>query len=204
MQIFNCEQGSEEWFRVRAGIPTASMFKAILAKGEGKTRRTYMLKLAAEIITGEPGDGFSTADTERGHIMEPEARNFYAFQKDVEPELVGFIRNGQKGCSPDGLIGSDGALEIKTKKPPLMIECLLKDEFPAEHKAQCQGVLWVAEREWIDICVYYPKLPPFIKRAYRDELYIAAMSKAVDDFNAELADLVEQVRRIGGEPRAAA
>ncbi|MDQ0505995.1 hypothetical protein QOZ94_002799 [Xanthobacter agilis] len=180
------------------------MFKAILAKGEGKTRRTYMLKLAAEIITGEPGDGLSTEDMERGHIMEPEARNFYAFQKDVEPELVGFIRNGQKGCSPDSLIGADGALEIKTKKPPLMIECLLKDEFPAEHKAQCQGVLWVAEREWIDICVYWPKLQPFIKRAYRDELYIASMSKAVDDFNSELSELVERVRRYGSGGRAAA
>ncbi|ABS68907.1 conserved hypothetical protein [Xanthobacter versatilis] len=207
LEIIDVPQNSPEWMQARAGIPTASMFSTVMAKGKGGgesvTRRKYMLQLAGEILTGEPAETYSNAHMERGHIMEPEARNFYAFQRDVEPELVGFIRNGQKGCSPDSLIGTDGMLEIKTKIPSLLIECLLKDEFPSEHVAQCQGALWVAEREWLDICVYWPKLPPFIKRTHRDELYIAALSKAVSDFNAELQEVVEQIRAYGGGKAAA-
>lgn len=204
MQIFNCVQGDPEWFECRRGLPTASMFKAILAKGEGKTRRSYMCRLAAEVITGEPIETYKSGDMERGNVMESEARAWYAFQYNVEPEIVGFIRNGQKGCSPDNLIGPNGMLEIKTARGDLLVEKLLSGEFSPEHKAQCQGALWVAEREWIDLLTYWPRLPPLVVRAYRDELYIAALSKAVDDFNAELAELVEQVQRIGNAPRAAA
>lgn len=207
MQVHHIEQGTEEWFKLRAGIPTASEFSTVLAKGQGggdsKTRRTYMLKLAGEVITGEPTESFTNFHTERGKAWEPEARERYAFLTESEPELVGFIRNGAKGCSPDSLIGADGMLEIKTKLPHLMIEVLLKDQFPPEHKAQCQGALWVAEREWIDIAIYWPRLPVFIKRAYRDEPYIASLASAVDTFNAELAEVVETVRAYGKLPEAA-
>lgn len=201
LEVFTCDQNSSEWFAARRGLPTASEFSTVMASGRGggesKTRRTYMLKLAGEIVTGEVLEGFSTVHTERGHEMEPDARNMYALMTDAQPELVGFIRNGQKGGSPDSLVGENGLLEIKTKLPHLLIEVLLKDEFPPEHKAQCQGNLWVSEREWVDIAVYWPKLPLFIKRAYRDEAYIADMSRAVDTFNSELAEVVEKVRRYG-------
>lgn len=201
IQIFDVDQGSEEWFAARAGIPTASEFSTVMASGKGgadsKTRRTYMLKLAGEIITGETVEGYTNAAMDRGHVMEPDARNMYALMTDAAPELVGFMRNGAKGCSPDALIGADGILEIKSKLPHLLIDILLRDEFPADHKAQCQGALWVAEREWIDIAVYWPKLPLFIKRAYRDEAYISTMSAAVDQFNDELAVVVDQVQRYG-------
>lgn len=198
------EQGTEAWYRARLGIPTASMFSAILAKGEGKTRRSYMLKLAGEVLTGEPTESYSNPYMERGHAMEGEAREMYAFMHDQEPRQVGFIVNGPKGCSPDSLLGDAGMLEIKTKRSDLLIDVLLKDEFPAEHKAQCQGALWVAEREWIDLAVYWPGLPLFVKRATRDEDYIAKLSDAVDQFNAELAEVVERVRRYGRVEREAA
>lgn len=201
LEILDVPQNSPEWHAARAGIPTASEFSTVMASGRGggesKTRRTYMLKLAGEIVTGEVQEGFSSAHTERGHEMEPDARNMYALMTDAQPELVGFIRNGQKGGSPDSLIGDSGLLEIKTKLPHLLIDVLLKDEFPPEHKAQCQGNLWVSEREWIDIAVYWPKLPLFIKRAYRDEAYIAKLAAAVDAFNSELAEVVEKVRKYG-------
>ena len=191
MQIMDCEQGSPEWFAARAGIPTASQFSTVMASGRGgaesKTRRTYMLKLAGEIITGDPMDSFSNAHTERGHEMEPEARNFYAFRHDVDPQLIGFIRNGNAGASPDSLIGENGLLEIKTKLPHLLIDVTLRGEFPTDHKAQCQGQLWIAEREWIDLICYWPKMEPFIARAYRDEEYIKQLARAVDQFNDELA-----------------
>jgi hypothetical protein len=134
---------------------------------------------------------------ERGHEMEPEARNMFALLTDLEPQLVGFIRNGNVGCSPDSLLGDEGLLEIKTKAPHLLIECIERGEFPPEHKAQCQGALWVAEREWIEIAVYWPGLPLFTNRAYRDERYIADLAKAVTEFNAELAETVERIRAYG-------
>jgi hypothetical protein len=176
------------------GLPTASEFATVMASdkggGESKTRRTYMLKLAGEILTGEPMENYSNAHMERGKDMEDEARNLYSFITDAEPERVGFIINGPKGCSPDSLLGSSGMLEVKTKLPHLLLDVLIKDQFPPEHKAQCQGALWVAEREWIDIAVYWPKLPLFVKRAYRDEPYIASLVAAVDDFNTELHEIV--------------
>jgi hypothetical protein len=204
MQIIECDQGSEEWLRARMGIPTASEFATVMASGRGggesKTRKTYMLKLAGEVLTGEPMDCHSNAHMERGKAMEPEARDLYAFMKDVEPQLVGFIRNGPKGRSPDSLIGNDGATEIKTKLAHLQIDCLLSGDLPPEHKAQCQGVLWVAEREWIDFVSYWPGLPLFIVREHRDEEYIAKLSAAVDQFNHELAQMVDRIRSLGGEP----
>jgi hypothetical protein len=198
MEIYTCDQGTEEWFRVRAGIPTASEFGALMASGRGgaesKTRRSYLLKLAGEILTGEPADNFRTPDTHRGRRLESEVRDLYAFVTDHEVGRTGFIVNDGKGCSPDGLIASDGMLEVKTKLPHLLIEVLLKDEFPADHKAQCQGALWVAERDWIDIAVYWPRLPLFVRRAHRDEEYIARLASAVEAFNDELYETVLKVR----------
>ena len=198
IQIFDMPQGSPDWFAARMGIPTTSEFKTLLGiKKDARdkaTRRTYMLKLAGEIVTGDPMESYKNDHMERGNLMEDEARDLYTFMSGEEPIRVGFIRNGDKGCSPDSLIGDKGMLEIKTKLPHLLIDCLLKDEFPAEHKAQCQGALWVAEREWIDIAVYWPKLPLFVKRAYRDEGYIANLAGAVADFNEELAATVKLIR----------
>lgn len=199
IQIFDCEQGTPEWRTARLGIPTASEFSTVLASGksggESKTRKTYMMKLAGEIITGEPMDSYSNGHMDRGKAMEEEARAFYAFLHDEPLQRVGFVRNGDKGCSPDSLIGASGGLEIKTKLAHLMVELLLRDEFPPEHKAQCQGFLWVTERDWIDIECYWPKMPPLIKRARRDEAYIRTLSDGVDAFNEELAQMVERLRK---------
>lgn len=198
MQIVDCEQGTPEWLSARAGIPTASMFATVMASGKGgaesKTRTTYLHKLAGEIITGEPMESYSNAHMERGKVMEAEARDLYAFERLLEPVQIGFIRSGAKGCSPDSLIGNDGMCEVKTKLPHLQIEVLLRGTLPPEHKAQCQGNLWVAEREWIDFVSYWPKMPLFVHRAYRDEEYISSLATAIDAFNDELATLVARVR----------
>jgi YqaJ-like viral recombinase domain len=206
MEIFNHEQGSPEWFRVRLGIPTASEFKTIIGvrkdAREKVTRDTYMRKLAGEILTGEPMESYSNEHMERGKLMEEEAREFYCFAHSVEPQRVGFIRNGSKGCSPDSLIGERRVLEIKTALPHILIGHLLKREFPPEHKAQCQGALWVTERDEIDIAIYWPKLRMFEARATRDEDYIQNLSDEVDRFNEELARMVERVRAYGHQQAA--
>ncbi len=206
VQIIECDQNSEQWFSARLGIPTASNFATVMANGRGgaesKTRSTYLRKLAGEIITGEAMDSHSNAHMERGHAMEGEARDFYSFITNEAPERVGFIRNGDKGGSPDSLIGTNGLLEIKTALPHILIEYLRMDKFPPEHVAQCQGNLWVSEREWIDIAIYWPKMPPLIKRAYRDEAYILNLSAAVNQFNVELQETVAFIRSYGQKEAA--
>lgn len=196
IEIFNFEQGTPEWFACRSGIPTASEFDTVMAKGKGGgesvTRRKYMLKLIGELMTGDVADSYTNANMERGHVMEPDAREMYAFMTDVDPKTVGFIRNGNAGCSPDSLVGENGLLEIKTKLPHLHLEVLLSDEMPSDHRAQVQGQIWIAEREWCDFVSYWPKLPLFVKRVYRDDLYIKRLIEEVGRFNDELSELMEK------------
>jgi len=177
------------------------MFKVVMSKGkdggEGLTRKTYRYKLAGEAVTGEPMENYVSADMERGKVMEDEARSYYAFQNNVEMQRIGFVRNGQKGCSPDSFVGDSGMFETKSAFPHILIDKLLKGGFPPEHKAQCQGGLWVCERDWIDLSIYWPKMPTFTIREYRDELYIGQLAREVDRFNEELAETVEKVRRFG-------
>lgn len=203
LQVIECDQGSEEWYSARLGVPTASCFHIVMAKGKdggaSKTRADYIRKLAGEILTGEPMDSYSNAHMERGKEWEPDARNLYAFMQDCEPQLVGFIRNGQKGCSPDSLIGPDGGLEIKGALPHIQVERLLANRVPPEHRAQVQGNIWVAEREWWDFVSFCPKLPLFVIREYRDDDYIAKLEASVDAFNWELNETVERVRRLTGD-----
>jgi hypothetical protein len=206
MQVFDCAQGSSEWFECRRGIVTASEFSTVQAKGKtagtvSLTRQTYMRKLAGEIVTGEVADSYSNAHMERGKVMEDEARRFYAFDRDADPLRVGFVRNGNAtgswGCSPDSLVGTDGGLEIKSALPHILIGYIEKGDFPPDHKAQVQGNIWTTEREWWDLIIYWTRMPPFIKRARRDEDYIANLAREVDRFNEELAALTERIRRYG-------
>lgn len=201
MKIHECDQLSAEWFKVRAGMPTASEFDTVQASGKGggesKTRRTYMLKLAGERITGEPMEAYSNPYLERGKAMEDEARSYYAFSTNAELKRVGFIHDEKHGagCSPDALIGDNGGLEIKTAAPHILIDHIERDQIPTGHIAQCQGFLWIAQREYIDLSIYWPKMPPFIKRVTRDEGYIARLAGEVRRFNDELAAIVEKIKR---------
>ncbi len=199
MEIFDCEQNSDEWLQARLAIPTASKFSAVIMKpgsrgGVPKTRQTYLWKLAGEIITGEPMEHYTNSEMDRGHEREAEARDLYAMIKEVEPEQVGFIRSGNCGCSPDALIGSDGMWENKDALAHIQIERLLKGTLPTEHVAQCQGQLMVAQRQWVDFMSYSRGLPPLIIRVERDEKYIAALRIDINEFVDELNELVENIR----------
>lgn len=203
------EQQSEEWFTLRLGLPTASNFAAILANGrdggESKMRSKLLRRLAGERLTGQPSETYSNAAMARGSAMETEAREDYAFNRDVELERVGFVRREIApgrfvGCSPDSLIGDDGALEIKTMIPDLMIELIESGRFPSEHRAQCQGTLWVTGRKWIDLRIYYtgmPIAPTF--RVERDDAYISIIRQEVEKFEWEVRKLVERIKAMGGQ-----
>jgi hypothetical protein len=198
IKIHNVEQGTPEWLALRAGLPTASMFEAIVGKRkDGKykdARQTYLYTLAGQRITGRIVEKWGGGPLLRGHEMEDEARKFYVLQSDLAVTKVGFVTNAtwRAGASPDSFVNSAGMLELKTKEPHLLIECLEADEVPAEHIAQCQGQLAITGREWVDFCAYWPGMPPFIKRLERDNAYLAKLRVEVDQFNDELDALVRK------------
>lgn len=190
LQIFDCPQNSPEWMEARRGIPTASRFADVLAKGQGITRRKYLYTLAGEVLTGKCVESYNNSNMERGHEMEADAVNLYAFERDVDPVTVGFMRRGRAGCSPDRLLGDFGMVEVKTKLPHLQLEVLERGEVPPEHIAQVQGQLWISGRNWCDFISYWPRLPLFVKRVERDDMYIDRLAASVAYFVGDLDALV--------------
>jgi len=200
MQILTMPQGSPEWLAARLGRVTMSELKSLLVKGKGPGGLgagaiTYMHQLIGERITGELAEPFQgNAHTRRGHELEGVARALYCDATgEPEPQEVGLILNHEVGYSPDSLVGANGLLEIKTKLPKFQIEVLLNGEIPDEHIPQCQGGLWVSEREWIDFVSYWPGMPLFIKRAYRDDIMIRRIAERVEAFHAEMERRLSQV-----------
>lgn len=199
LEIIDCEQGSAEWFAARAGVPTASEFSTVMARGKDGgasiTRAKYLRQLAGEVLTGEPApEGYSNGHMERGKEQEGQARGIFSLLTDLEPVRVGFLLNGRKGASPDSLIGDKSGLEIKCAIPAVQIERLQLDRLPPEHTAQVQGSMWVSERDTWHFMSYCPKLPPLLIEVHRDEAYIAQLAKAVEAFNEELDALVASIR----------
>ncbi len=205
--VFDVEQGSAEWFAVKCGIVSASNFATVMAEGKdggpSLTRQELLYQLAGEQITGEPAEEtFKSRAMLRGKEMEPLAVDDYERRKKVQVQRVGFVRNfsGLKlcGASPDGFVGFDGGLETKTMRPDLMIPRLLRGAgMPPEHRAQVQGGMLVCEREWWDTKIYWPKMPDFTVRVYRDERYIRELHGQVERFNHDLKTLVERLRKMG-------
>ncbi|MGE6776511.1 lambda exonuclease family protein [Vreelandella titanicae] len=200
MQVLNMEQGTPEWLAARLGRVTMSELKTLLVKGKGPGgfgtgAITYMNQLIGERITGELAEPFQgNTHTRRGHTLEGVARSLYTDATgEPKPEEVGIILNHGVGYSPDSLVGANGLLEIKTKLPKFQIEVLLSGEIPDEHVPQCQGGLWVSEREWIDFVSYWPGMPLFIKRAYRDDIMIRTIAERVERFHEEMERRINQV-----------
>ena len=200
MQIItDLQQGTPEWLALRLGIVTCSELDCLLVNGKGEAgfgagAFTYMNTLIGERITGEAADPFTgNRHTERGHELEGAARILYEDREDVKTTQVGIILNHGIGYSPDSLVAEEGLTEIKTKLPKLQVEVILGNEIPKEHIPQCQGGLWVSEREWIDFVCYWPGMPMFVKRAYRDEAMIRKLKERVKTFYEILDDRMNQV-----------
>ena len=197
--ISNVEQGTPEWLALRLGIATCSELDTLLVNGKGEAGLgagafTYMDTLIGERITGEAADPFTgNRHTERGQELEGTGRQLFESQTGVTTQQVGIILNHGIGYSPDSLIGVDGLCEIKTKLPKFQVGVILGNEIPKDHIAQCQGGLWVSEREWIDFVSYWPGMPLFIKRAYRDEALIRKLSERVKTFYEILDERMNKV-----------
>jgi len=192
MRIDQHEQGSPEWLASRLGIPSASMFaKIVTTKGAWSTSAdSYINQLVAERLTGEREEVFQSHHMIRGTELEPDARDLYSLMTDSEVTEVGFCLHDTlaAGCSPDGLIGEDGGLEIKCPAPSTHVEYLRGGVLPSKYKQQVMGCLWITGREWWDFVSYHPTMKPLIVRVERDEEYIAALEKCV----TQAVHLIEQ------------
>lgn len=154
--------------------------------GMGSGAITYMYKLIGERVTGKPVESANTWQMQRGHELEPVARELYSMQTDNESVICGFMTNHDCGFSPDSLVGLDGISEIKTKEPHLQAALLFSNEVPSEHIAQVQGGLWISGREWCDFVSYCPGMPLFVKKVFRDESFIDNIAYRVNKFYTEL------------------
>jgi putative phage-type endonuclease len=200
MILHNVEQGTNEWLKVRLGIPTASEFSKIITPTGKLSAQAdkYANRLVAEKMLGYPVDEFKgNYHTNRGKELEPEAVSFYELQRDIETVKVGFLTNdeGTIGASPDRLVGEDGLLEIKCPAPQTHIEYLTTGEVDKDYYPQIQGQLLVSGRKWVDILSYHPELPPAIIRVERDEKYIAGLSDALAQFTNNLAAKLDQIKQ---------
>ena len=200
MQVIDSvEQGSQEWLDLRLGIVTCSELDCLLVNGKGEAgfgaaAFTYMDQLIGERITGEAAElPFTTRATARGHEYEGVARGLYMDRESVECHHAAIILNHGAGYSPDALVGTDGLTEIKSKLPKFQVGVILADAVPKEHESQCQGGLWISEREWIDFVSYWPGMPLFVKRMHRDEALIRKIAERVKTFYEILDERMNKV-----------
>ena len=194
------EQGTRDWLVERSGCATSSEFYKILMGKSTAGRKGYIAQLVCELLTGEPVETYVNADMEWGTLYEPEARSVYEAINDVQVKQVGFIKHDslQAGASPDGLVGTDGLIEIKCPKTVTQIDTLIGNKAPKKHLPQMQGQMWITNRKWCDFVSYDPRLDPknayFCVRVERDDEYIANLEKEVTAFLIEVDELVTKLK----------
>lgn len=190
----NLEQGTPEWHALR-NRPTASRF-ADLVTPAGKASASasaYIAELAAAYY-GNHKPFFTTEAMQNGTDREPAARDLYELLSGNTVTQTGFVIEREEpfapGCSPDGLVGDDGGIEIKSPEPWTHMATLIAGVTPDKHRAQIQGFLFVTGREWCDFISYCPLYPAehqiFIERHQRDDKYIAALDAATSNAQALL------------------
>lgn len=192
------EQGSEEWLQLRAGIITASEVKNILTPtlmvANNDKARAHLFELLAQRISGFVEPTYVTADMLRGHEDEYYARQEYA-ARFAPVEETGFITNNKwgftLGYSPDGLVGTDGLIEIKSRRQKHQVRTIIdwveNEEIPEDFLLQCQTGLLVSERQWLDLISYCGGLPMIVMRVRPDPKVQDAIVKAAIQFEETLA-----------------
>lgn len=202
------EQGTPEWLAAKAGVFSASRASALMASGRGgapsATRANLIADLAAERMTGRYTEGFKNAAMERGNELEAEARDAYSFEKGVAVEQVAFVKHPtivNCGCSPDGLVGDDGLVEIKCPSARARhVAALLNGAHAVEYRLQVQFQMMVTGRKWCDVVSYDPAWEPdlqlAITRVQRDEKVIGEIVGALAIAEREVNELINQLKAI--------
>lgn len=175
MQIHNCIQGGELWLNLRAGRFTATDAPELMPdKRTGKAKKgldTLAYKKAAYWLTGNLPDTPTTAAMEWGKMQEPHARALYAEITGNEVQEVGFVElDDYVGCSPDGLVGDEGLIEIKCKQDYNHLYAVCNEWVDPDHALQMQYQMLITGRAWCDYVLYNPlfKNPIYVKRIFKD------------------------------------
>jgi putative phage-type endonuclease len=206
VRIIDFPQGSEEWRAARAGLVTASRMCDVVAKiktGEAAARRDYRSQLVAEILTAQPqDDGFMNDEMRWGVEYEPFARSAFEVAAEVLVDKVGLVLHPtieRAAASPDGLVGSDGVLEIKCPKTATHLQYLMDGALPSKYEPQVMWQLACTGRQWAEFVSFDPRLPEkmrlFRVRVKRDEKRIAELEAEVLSFLKDLDRMLETVRR---------
>lgn len=197
-------QRTPDWFAMRAGKFTGSRFADLMAvtkSGPATSRANLIATLAVERITGTCVETYSNGAMQRGTELEPDARSAYETHAGDLVDEVAFVQHPSLpfvGVSPDGLVGSDGLVEIKC--PSAMakhLSALRTGDHAKEYRWQLQGQLWVTGRSWIDAVSYDPRWPEHLQiavvRIERDDKAIAELEAACIAADAEVSSLVEEL-----------
>ena len=199
--FYDIPQNSDEWFQLRLGKATASRFGCFMAndgKAFGDPAKDYALQLALELATGKRAEfGFSNDHTERGHEQEPIARMLYEDEHFVTVTNGGFFDWNDYGDSPDGLVGDEGVLEVKSVIAKTHYATLRRGSFDPVYKWQLIGHLDCTGRDWVDFASYCSDFPAnkqlIVYRLYRgqceDEI------KRLNERRNEFLQFVQQIRR---------
>jgi len=193
MRVINVLQRSEEWDRLRAR-PTASEFGKFVtpAKGDYSTQATgYAAKIVAKQlgVYTEPPPSWAM---ERGTELEPSAKLAYTLATKREIQEVGFVipdGTDSYGCSPDGLVGDDGIIEVKCPLAETLIAYHADGVLPLVYKPQVQGQLLITGRKWCDFYVFHEELEPFLLRIKPDEEYQAKIADGLLLLLKEIEDI---------------
>jgi putative phage-type endonuclease len=190
---------------LRAGKVTASRVADVLSKvksGESAGRKNLKMDLVAERLTGKPTDSFTNSAMQWGTEQEPFARIAYEAYKGIFVEQIPFVDHPTIewfGCSPDGLVGEDGLLEIKSPNTTTHIEYLQEGKPPNRYIPQMMAQMACTGRKWCDFCSYDPRMPDelqlFVVRLNRDDAYIQEMEAEVKKFLDEVEQVLAQLKR---------
>lgn len=192
------DQGSQEWLDARCGILTASVIGKLITEKTLKPAanpisRSVTRTLAVERVTKHVEQVYVNADMWRGVLDEPIARDLYSREFAPVTEL-GFMTRDDYGpvigYSPDGLVGTDGLIEVKSRKQRKQFETIIQGYPPIENMAQLQCGLLVSGRKWIDYISFCGGMPMFIKRVYPDSKWFEAIIAAAKTFEANVAEQI--------------
>lgn len=200
------EQRSDDWFTARLGKVTASKVKDVMAKGRSgapsATRQNYMMQLLCERLTGRRDEGFTSAAMQRGTDLEPVARSAYEVGAGVMTVETGLILHPSIegfGASPDGLVGSNGMLEIKCPNTAQHIAVIQSGAHDPQYEWQMLAQMACAGKEWVDFVSFDDRLPERLQyacfRFHRDDARIRDMEAEVSRFLAELDELEADMRQ---------
>lgn len=166
----------------------------VLEPADNDESRGLTALLVAERITGWTDPTYVTFDMQRGIDDEPRARDKYAEHYGVEVKETGFLLREEPtwklGFSPDGLVGDDGLIEIKSRRPKTQVQTILDDRVPAANMAQIQAGLLVTGRKWLDYVSYAGGLRMYVKRVYPDPEWHEAIIAAAEQFESTAAQMV--------------